>query len=55
MAKNKSFTQEEKRALSIAQLDWRLWEPLQQLPNSMIIRHRLTGDVKVIEKRRIPS
>lgn len=26
------------------------WTVLQDLPNSMIVRHRITGDVKVLEK-----
>ena len=55
MAKAKIFTQEEKRALSVAGLDWRLWVPLQQLPNSIIVKHRITGEVKLIEKRHIPN
>lgn len=55
MAKAKTFSQEEKRALSVAKLDWRLWTPLQQLPGSMIIKHKVTGEVKVITKRGIPN
>lgn len=55
MAKNKTFTQEDRQALSRARLDWRIWVPLQQLPNSMIIKHRITGEVKMIEKRHIPN
>lgn len=55
MAKAKTFTPEEKRILAAYGLKWMLWTPLQQLPNSMIIRNNLTGEVRVIEKRQIPS
>ena len=27
-----------------------LWQLLQELPNTIIIKHRLTGEIKVVEK-----
>lgn len=56
MAKEKkTFTDTEKGILRSKKLDWRLWTPLQKMPNSMIIKNIFTGDVKVIEKTQIPS
>lgn len=55
MAKIKKFSEAEKAVLSAKKLDWRYYEPLQLLPGSMIIKHRITGEVKLIEKRQIPN
>lgn len=27
-----------------------LWQLLRELPNTIIIKHRLTGEIKVVEK-----
>ena len=55
MPKAKAFAPEEKRILAAHGLKWVLWTPLQQLPNSLIIINNITGEVRVIEKRKIPS
>lgn len=55
MAKAKAFTPEEKKILADNGLRWMFWTPLQQLPNSMIICNNITGEVRLIEKRQIPS
>ena len=54
MAKAKVFTPEEKRILADNGLQWMFWTPLQQTPSS-IIRNNITGEVRLIEKRQIPS
>ena len=55
MVKAKVFTEEEKRALAVAGLDWRLCKLVQRTPSGMIIKDRITDKVKLIEKRQIPS
>lgn len=55
MAKKKTFSEAEKAALRRAGLKWAMWAPLQQLPNSMIVKNIFTGEVKVIDKLQIPS
>lgn len=30
--------------------DITLWQLLQELPNTIIIKHRLTGEIQVVEK-----
>ena len=55
MAKAKTFTPEEKRILEENGLRWMFWTPLQQTPGSIIIRNNITGEVRLIEKRQIPS
>lgn len=53
MAKTKTFTPDDRKILSKEGMDWRFWVPLQQLPNSLIVKHRITGEVKLIEKSHI--
>ena len=53
--KSKIFTDAEKSILRSKKLDWRLWTLLQNMPNTMIIKHTITGEVKVIEKKQIPN
>ena len=51
----KIFTETDKQILRAKKLDWRFYEPLQLLPGSMIIKHKITGDVKMVERRKIPN
>ena len=51
----KIFTETDKQILRAKKLDWRFYEPLQLLPGTMIIKHKITGDVKLIERRKIPN
>lgn len=51
MAKSKVFSKEQQEILRRKGIRWQLWEPVQDLPNSMIIRQKITGEFKVIEKR----
>ena len=55
MAKNKSFTDADKMILKARKIDWRFYEPLQMLPGSMIIKHKITGEVRMVERRKIPN
>lgn len=32
-----------------------MWEVRQDLPNSMIIRNKITGEFRLIDKKQIPS
>lgn len=50
MAKNKAPTEEQKRVLKRWGLNPLMWVIQQDLPNSMIVRHRVTGEFKVLEK-----
>ena len=54
-AKSKSFSDTDKEVLRAKKLDWRFYEPLQLLPGSMIIKHKITGEVKMVERRKIPN
>ena len=51
----KIFTETDKQILRAKKLDWRFYEPLQLLPGSMIIKHKITGEVKMVERRKIPN
>ena len=55
VAKSKTFSDMEKEILRAKKLDWRFYEPLQLLTGSMIIKHKITGEVKLVEKRQIPN
>lgn len=54
-AKSKTFSDTDKEILRAKKLDWRFFEPLQLLPGSMIIKHKITGEVKMVERRKIPN
>lgn len=54
-AKSKSFSDTDKEILRAKKLDWRFYEPLQLLPGSMIIKHKITGEVRMVERRKIPN
>lgn len=52
MAKKKKVpTNEQKAALKANGLPDYIWEVTRDLPNSLIVRHRITGEFKVIEKK----
>lgn len=56
MAKRKKpITEAQKEVMRYHGLSPNLWEVQQDLPNCMIVRHRITGDFRVIEKNKIPS
>lgn len=46
--KSKSFTDQEKALLRKQGHDPRFWEPLNKQQNSMIIKNRFTGEVKIV-------
>lgn len=48
--KNASPSKEQMWIISKHGLDRLLWTVVKDLPHSMIIRHRFTGEFKVIEK-----
>ena len=48
---NTAPTKDQQEAMKRAGVDHPLaWKVLQDLPHSLIIRHMLTGEVKLIEK-----
>ena len=51
----KAFTETDKQILRAKKLDWRFYEPLQLLSGSMIIKHKITGEVRMVERRKIPN
>lgn len=51
MAKKKAPTKEQLAVLKAHGLKDYIWEVQQDLPNSLIVRHRISGDFKVIEKK----
>lgn len=51
----KIFTETDKLIMRAKKLDWRFYEPLQLLPGTMIIKHKITGEVKMVERRKIPN
>lgn len=55
MAKSKTFSDADKMILKARKIDWRFYEPLQFLPGSMIIKHKITGEVKLVERKKIPN
>ena len=47
-SKNKGFTDQEKALLRKLGYDPRFWEPLNKQQNSVIIKNRCTGEVKIV-------
>ena len=50
MAKKKAMTPEQKALLGSKGMVPGMWEVLQNLPHSMIIRNKVTGEVRLIDK-----
>ena len=50
MAKKKLPTQKQQEVLNNHGLNVITWEVIKDLPNSLTIKHRITGDMKVVEK-----
>ena len=50
MAKKKLPTPAQQAVLKRHGLSKITWEVLKDLPNSLIIKHRITGEMKVVEK-----
>lgn len=48
--KNATPTAEQGRVLEKNGLDKRVWTVVRDLNNSMIIKHRVTGEFRVIDK-----
>ena len=56
MAKRKKqITEPQKEVMRYHGLSPNLWEVRQDLLSCMIVRHRITGDFRMIEKNKIPS
>lgn len=53
--KKKAFTVAQERVLIKHRLNSHEWELKQEFPSSMIIRHRVTGEYRSIEKHPIPK
>ena len=51
----KTFTPLHMQAMSRERMDHRMWELKQDFPSTFIIRHRISGEYKSIEKRVIPN
>ena len=51
MAKKKEMTQEQKMLLGEKGLIPSMWEVRQDLPKSMIIRNKITGEFRLIDKK----
>ena len=49
--KNVKETQEQAEALKANGLKPFCWEVLKDLPESLIVKHRVTGEVKLIRKK----
>lgn len=50
MTKKKEPNQEQNEVIKRNGLNALCWVVLQDMPNSMIVKHRVTGEVKVISK-----
>ena len=48
--KNATPSKEQQAVMKCNNLEPLCWTVLQDLNHSMIVRHRITGDVKVIDK-----
>jgi hypothetical protein len=48
--KNATPTREQQASIKAAGLNHMYWTVLKDLPSSLIIRHRITGEVKYINK-----
>ena len=46
----KRLTAAQKKLLSAQGINHALWQLLDELPNTIIIKHRITGEIKVVEK-----
>ena len=46
----KRLTAAQKKLLSAQGINPALWQLLDELPNTIIIKRRITGEVKVVEK-----
>ena len=46
----KRLTAAQKRLLSTQGINPALWQLLDELPNTIIIKYRITGESKVVEK-----
>lgn len=46
----KRLTSAQKKLLSAQGINHAFWQLLQELPNSYILKHRITGEIKVVEK-----
>ena len=46
----KRLTAVQKKLLSAQGINPAIWQLLDELPNTIIIKHRITGEVKVVEK-----
>ena len=46
----KRLTAVQKKLLSAQGINPALWQLLDELPNTIIIKHRITGEIKVVEK-----
>lgn len=51
----KNFTALHMQALNRERIDCRMWELKQDFPSTFIIRNRINGEYKIIEKRAIPN
>ena len=48
--KNATPTKEQKAVLKKHKLPEYLWVVMKEFPYSMMVRHRVTGEIKVIDK-----
>lgn len=46
----KRLTRAQKKLLSEQGINPALWQLLDELPSSYILKHRITGEIKVVEK-----
>ena len=46
----KRLTAAQKKLLSEQAINPAIWQLLDELPNTIIIKHRITGEIKVVEK-----
>lgn len=50
MMQLKTPTKEQTLAMKKAKLNTATWGVLKEMNNSLIVKHRITGEIKVIEK-----
>jgi hypothetical protein len=48
--KNATPTREQQASIKAAELNPLMWTVLKELPSSLIIKHRITDEVKLIKK-----
>ena len=46
----KRLTAAQKKLLSEHGINHTLWQLLDEHPNTIVIKHRITGEIKVVEK-----